>query len=33
MRWAKIGLYLYIAQAVTGAAIGSTIAFVHLIAG
>jgi hypothetical protein len=30
MRWAKIGLYLYVAQAVTGAAIGFVIAFVQL---
>jgi len=33
MHWAKIGLYLYIAQAASGAAIGFTIAFVQLITG
>ena len=33
MRWAKIGLYLYIAQAATGAAIGFTIAIVQLVTG
>jgi hypothetical protein len=31
MRWAKIGLYLYIAQAATGAGIGFAIALFQLI--
>jgi hypothetical protein len=31
MRWAKMGLYVYIAQAATGAAIGVTIVLVQMI--
>jgi hypothetical protein len=31
MRWAKIGLYLYIAQATTGVAVGLAIALVHFV--
>ena len=33
MRLAKIGLYLYVAQAATGAAIGVAIAIAQQIAG
>jgi hypothetical protein len=32
VRWAKVGLYLYVAQAAAGAAIGFAIPFLHLIA-
>jgi hypothetical protein len=32
VRWVKIGLYLYVAQAATGVAIGFAITFGHLIA-
>jgi hypothetical protein len=31
MRWAKIGLYLYIAQATTGVAIGFATTFIHFV--
>jgi hypothetical protein len=33
MGWAKIGLYLYVAQAAAGAAIGFAIPFLQLITG
>lgn len=33
MRWVKFFLYLYVAQAAVGAAIGFAIPFVHLIQG
>jgi hypothetical protein len=32
VRWAKIALYFYVAQAAAGAAIGFAIPFLHLIA-
>jgi hypothetical protein len=31
MRWVKVFLYLYVAQAAAGAAIGFTVPLVHLI--
>lgn len=33
MRWAKLVLYLYIAQAAVGTAIGFALPFFHAIAG
>jgi hypothetical protein len=30
MRWVKLGLYLYVAQAAAGVAIGFALPFLHL---